>query len=194
MTQDDIDKIRHHVAELVALLKMDIQPNAAATAFDKLAFHAVRYGAGTAAVIKAATENGQHRALADRAFAKAYNATYRASHEVQQTTFASAPNPGLQNLPKATMPAYTDPAASQGHDPVHQGLQKHSIGDTYPWAVVGIGNGDKVHYEVHNLCTGKKVYDHGTGRPYRYADPGAAYTRADKQKHGMALNSFQYLA
>lgn len=34
------------------------------------------------------------------------------------------------------------------------GLQPHSIGGIYPLAVVGIGNGDEVHYEVHNLQRG----------------------------------------
>jgi hypothetical protein len=50
-----------------------------------------------------------------------------------------------QNIPK-------------GHSTEHHGLQKHSVGDTYPWAVVGIGNGAKVVYEVHNLVTGEVLH------------------------------------
>ena len=44
------------------------------------------------------------------------------------------------------------------------GLQAHSVGGTYPFCVVGIGNGSDHHYEVHNLqrdtvlyCAGKKL-------------------------------------
>jgi hypothetical protein len=41
------------------------------------------------------------------------------------------------------------------------GLQEHSVGGHYPWAVVGIGNGDHVHYEVHNLQTGERAMTPG---------------------------------
>lgn len=33
------------------------------------------------------------------------------------------------------------------------GLQRHSIGDQYPWTVQGIGNGAKVEWQPFNTCT-----------------------------------------
>jgi hypothetical protein len=41
-----------------------------------------------------------------------------------------------------------------GHHPEHIGLQKHSVGDIYPLAVVGYGTADEVEYCVEDLCRG----------------------------------------
>jgi hypothetical protein len=41
-----------------------------------------------------------------------------------------------------------------GHHSVHTGLQKHSVGDIYPLAVVGYGTGDEVEYCVEHLTNG----------------------------------------
>lgn len=35
------------------------------------------------------------------------------------------------------------------------GLHAHSVGSAYPFHPVYIANGDKGHWEVHNLMTGK---------------------------------------
>ena len=35
-----------------------------------------------------------------------------------------------------------------------QGLQNHSIGPMYPFAIVALGNGAAVQWRVENLCTG----------------------------------------
>ncbi|MFN9506749.1 MAG: hypothetical protein ACK57J_19705 [Rubrivivax sp.] len=40
-----------------------------------------------------------------------------------------------------------------GHHPKHVGLQKHSVGDLYPIALVGFN----AHWELHNLSTGAKL-------------------------------------
>lgn len=41
-----------------------------------------------------------------------------------------------------------------GHHSVHAGLQKHSVGDIYPLAVVGYGTADEVEYCVEHLGDG----------------------------------------
>lgn len=57
---------------------------------------------------------------------------------------------------------------SKGHHPVHTGLQKHSVGDIYPLAVVGYGTADKVVYCVKNLCTGQTAgFRNGSGEFFR---------------------------
>lgn len=40
---------------------------------------------------------------------------------------------------------------TQGHHPTHTSLQKHSVGDIYPLAIVGVGDS----WELHDLSTGK---------------------------------------
>lgn len=72
---------------------------------------------------------------------------------------------------------------SKGHHPVHAGLQKHSVGDIYPLAVVGYGTADKVVYCVKNLCTGQTAgFRNGPGefsrREWQHAS--GAYNYAEK--------------
>jgi len=45
----------------------------------------------------------------------------------------------------------------EGHHPVHAGLQKHSVGEAYPLALVGYGNGDRTDYRLENLMTGQTL-------------------------------------
>lgn len=52
---------------------------------------------------------------------------------------------------------------------IARGLQAHSVAEPYPWAVVGIGNGEAVHYEVHNLQTGKKVVEYRSDEPIHFS-------------------------
>ena len=51
-----------------------------------------------------------------------------------------------------TKPA--EPKPTTGHVANGGGLQKHSVGDIYPLAVVGYANGDHVRFTVENLETG----------------------------------------
>ena len=55
-----------------------------------------------------------------------------------------------------------------GHDEVHVGLQKHSLGGSYPLTVVGYDNGDGVRYVVENLVDGTVLCsDNPTPIPYQ---------------------------
>lgn len=58
------------------------------------------------------------------------------------------------------------------------GLQAHSVGGTYPFCVVGIGNGDKTHFEVHNLQT-DEVLSCG-GVPAKFVYSGFARSVAEE--------------
>lgn len=51
----------------------------------------------------------------------------------------------------------------EGHHPEHIGLQKHSVGEDYPLAVVGIGNGDRTEWVISNLRTSKDLHLIGKG-------------------------------
>ena len=53
-----------------------------------------------------------------------------------------------------------------GHHAEHVGLQKHSVGDLYPLAVVGYGNGDDTLYVIEHLTDGTVLCD-GAGSPYQ---------------------------
>ena len=46
------------------------------------------------------------------------------------------------------------------------GLQQHSIGGSYPFNPVAFANGDKVHWEVHNLRYGTIMCDPTTNQPF----------------------------
>lgn len=37
-----------------------------------------------------------------------------------------------------------------------QGLQNHSVGETYPYTIEGVGNGDVTEWRVFNTCTGAR--------------------------------------
>jgi hypothetical protein len=55
---------------------------------------------------------------------------------------------------------------SQGHAG-NGGLQKHSIGETYPWTVIGTIDADgNTRYYVQNLVTGERP---GDGSPHFYS-------------------------
>ena len=55
-----------------------------------------------------------------------------------------------------------------GHHDEHVGLQKHSVGDLYPLAIVGYGNGDKTKYVIEHLTRGEVlVCKAGSGNPYQ---------------------------
>lgn len=63
------------------------------------------------------------------------------------------------------------------------GLQEHSVGDIYPLAVVGFGNGDFTHYEVHDIQRGNRLgMQVGPGdhmvRKYRTAQSAMAAAEA----------------
>lgn len=64
-------------------------------------------------------------------------------------------------------------AGYTGHDPVHTGLQSHSVGGIYPLIIVGIANGATVHFEIHHALTGRalesSVY-HGQPAVFNTAD------------------------
>lgn len=71
------------------------------------------------------------------------------------------------------------PADKAGHSAQHHGLQKHSVGGIYPWAIVGIGNGEKTHYEIHHLVTGEHICHRVRGAHETLSFDGAkAYSRA----------------
>jgi hypothetical protein len=60
--------------------------------------------------------------------------------------------------PAKSCTSFAEPyGADKGHSAQHHGLQKHSLGDIYPWAIVGIEDNAVTHYELHNLITGAKV-------------------------------------
>lgn len=59
---------------------------------------------------------------------------------------------------------------TQGHHPTHTGLQKHSVGDIYPLAVVGVGD----YWELHNLEQGTVL----SWRPDR--NPTAPWKRVER--------------
>jgi hypothetical protein len=67
---------------------------------------------------------------------------------------------------------------------VSGGVQQHSLGDDYPLAIVGIGNGDSVHYEVHNLQRGTKFSTtiHPNGVKYRDAKSAQAALEVMKRR------------
>ena len=46
-----------------------------------------------------------------------------------------------------------------GHEDNGSGLQKHSIGDFYPWLVVGYGYGNSVLFCIQNMQTGETLGD-----------------------------------
>jgi len=50
-----------------------------------------------------------------------------------------------------------------GHEDNGSGLQKHSIGDYYPWLVVGYGHGEHHVFCIQNLETGATLGDFGGG-------------------------------
>lgn len=57
---------------------------------------------------------------------------------------------------------------TKGHLAASGGLRGHSIGDTYPWSVVGIGYDG---WQAHNLESGAvsgPVTDYGTAEDYAY--------------------------
>lgn len=41
-----------------------------------------------------------------------------------------------------------------GHDARHRGIQRHSIGDHFPLAVVPVGRINALRYRVENIATG----------------------------------------
>lgn len=54
-------------------------------------------------------------------------------------------------------PVDEQPHERRGHHPEHVGLQRHSIGEAYPLAVVGYANGHRMAWRVENLMTGQCV-------------------------------------
>jgi hypothetical protein len=64
---------------------------------------------------------------------------------------------------------------TQGHHPTHTGLQKHSVGDLYPLAIVGVGD----FWELHDLRNGAVLCfstGHDAGRPVRTDVPSTLYS------------------
>lgn len=54
----------------------------------------------------------------------------------------------------------------EGHTTDGGGLQKHSVGDTYPWLVVGYGRGEEVIFCIQNLQTGVTLGDISKSGPH----------------------------
>ena len=50
-----------------------------------------------------------------------------------------------------------------GHQDNGSGIQKHSVGDYYPWIVVGYGHGEHHVFCIQNLETGATLGDFGGG-------------------------------
>jgi hypothetical protein len=46
---------------------------------------------------------------------------------------------------------------ASGHEDNGSGIQKHSIGDLYPWLVVGYGYGNSVLFCIQNMQTGETL-------------------------------------
>jgi hypothetical protein len=68
-----------------------------------------------------------------------------------------------------------------GHHPKHVGLQKHSVGDLYPIALVGFND----HWELHNLSTGAKLCYTFDDVPVECLRPSEAlYVLKAHQDHG----------
>lgn len=65
------------------------------------------------------------------------------------------------------------------HSNEHAGLRKHSIGSTYPIAVVGIGIGDLTRYQIENLATGEVVIESDTREPARFTGSAIAEAAAE---------------
>lgn len=57
------------------------------------------------------------------------------------------------------------------------GLQQHSIGGTYPFHPVAFANGDKVHWEVHNLRACTIMCDPVTDQPFVHDTAEGAINR-----------------
>lgn len=74
--------------------------------------------------------------------------------------------PGIGSSDFKPVERKTQEVRYTGHDPVHTGLQSHSIGGIYPWAIQGRGEG----YQVAHLTDGREspVYS-------RAAHANAAY-------------------
>lgn len=65
--------------------------------------------------------------------------------------------PGIGTQAFKEAQAKPEPVKYTGHDPVHLGLQSHSIGSEYPWTVQGRGAG----YQAAHLLNGTEspIYD-----------------------------------
>lgn len=65
--------------------------------------------------------------------------------------------PGIGTKAHAASVAKAQEVKYTGHDPVHAGLQSHSIGSEYPWTVQGRGAG----YQAAHLLDGTEspIYD-----------------------------------
>ena len=63
-----------------------------------------------------------------------------------------------------------------GHHAVHEGLQKHSVSEHYPVAVVGYhSHPGRVIYTVENLCTGEVACRFGIPMQWEYASMAKRY-------------------
>ena len=90
--------------------------------------------------------------------------------------------PGPRYSERFTRPAKAEPTT--GHAP-DSPIQKHSVGDIYPLAVVGYGSGNHVMYCVENLTNGT-VLVHSSGvRQWLHAHEAEAIARqvADGKTH-----------
>lgn len=71
------------------------------------------------------------------------------------------------------------PQPYMGHDPVHAGLQKHSVGNAYPLTIVGYGNGDITTYVIENIVDGTVAgvqwAGHKNVRQWRTVDDAARF-------------------
>lgn len=82
-----------------------------------------------------------------------------------------------------------------GHHAVHAGLQKHSVSEHYPLAVVGYhSHPGRVIYTVENLCTGEVACKFGTIRQWDHASiaksfaVGVAHFPGVEWRHGGRVN------
>jgi hypothetical protein len=64
------------------------------------------------------------------------------------------------------------------------GLQEHSVGSTYPFHPVGIGNAESTDWEVHDLMRGTRFWPLGT-KPWRTVSCAVALAVADMAKRGI---------
>jgi hypothetical protein len=76
-----------------------------------------------------------------------------------------------------------------GHHPVHTGLQRHSVSESYPLLMVGIANGDETIYEIHNAMSGEVLHITSDGpiRPAQWVRPQAAEWLFDQLHHHRCL-------
>ncbi len=63
-------------------------------------------------------------------------------------------------------------------------IRPESVGGPYPWAVVGIGHGDKHHYEVSHLPSGMTMWAHDQDAQFMTTDADYAGSLASLAREG----------